>query len=203
VKEMGATLHTIAKDVKLQIEFNPAKVKAYRLVGYENRVLANEDFNNDKKDAGELGSGHSVTAMYEIIPSGSDEETGSVDPLKYQHGNVTREDNTNHELMTVKFRYKESKENTSKLIVKTLADGDQKIDGASENLRWSTAVAEIGMLLRNSKFKGNATYQHAIALARQSKGKDTEGYRAEFIRLAETAQLLSKRNNREHAFDRE
>jgi Ca-activated chloride channel family protein len=202
VKEMGATLFTIAKDVKLQVEFNPALVKAYRLVGYENRLLANEDFNNDKKDAGELGAGHAVTAMYEIIPSGSDGPTETIDPLKYQQPNITKKGSNDNEIMTVKFRYKEPNEETSKLIVHTLKNDHKKLESASVNFRWSAAVAELGMLLRDSRFKGTSTYAEAIELARQSKGTDREGYRAEFIRLAETAELLAKGTTKEEALEK-
>lgn len=191
VKEMGGTLLTIAKDVKIQIEFNPAKVKAYRLVGYENRVLANEDFNNDKKDAGELGAGHSVTAIYEIIPAGSDEELASVDPLKYQQ-TIKNTSVSTDEILTVKFRYKEPSENVSKLITMVVDDKRKNLSSASENLRFASAVAEFGMLLRDSKFKGNADFKSVLALAKASKGKDEEGYRAEFIRLVEMAELLKK-----------
>jgi Ca-activated chloride channel family protein len=191
VKEMGGTLLTIAKDVKIQIEFNPTFVKAYRLVGYENRVLNNEDFNDDKKDAGELGSGHTVTAMYEIIPAGSDEEVASIDPLKYQQPKSISHDFGN-EMMTIKFRYKAPDATTSKLITQVVLDKKTSINAASENCQFSTAVAEFGMLLRDSKFKGDSNFNNILTLARASKGKDDEGYRAEFIRLVEMAELLKK-----------
>jgi len=194
VKEMGGTLLTIAKDVKIQIEFNPAKVKAYRLVGYENRLLNNEDFNDDKKDAGELGAGHTVTAIYEIIPAGSDEVLASVDPLKYQQPTTAPNKSTSDEVMTIKFRYKKPNENTSKLITETVLDKKKSLTSASENCKFSSAVAEFGMILRDSKFKGDADYKTVLAMAKQSKGKDDEGYRAEFIRLVEMAQLLKKSN---------
>ncbi len=192
VKEMGGTLLTIAKDVKIQVEFNPAKIKGYRLVGYENRVLANEDFNNDKKDAGELGSGHTVTAIYEIIPIGSTETISSVDPLKYQTTPKGVTGSFGDELMTVKFRYKETKDTTSKLIVHVVLDKKTPIATASENCKFSISVAEYGMILRDSKFKGQANYKDVMALAKESKGKDDEGYRAEFIRLVEMTELLKK-----------
>lgn len=191
VKEMGGTLLTIAKDVKLQIEFNPAKVKGYRLVGYENRLLNNEDFNDDKKDAGELGSGHTVTAIYEIIPAGSIELIASIDNLKYQETKHQKENESN-EVMTIKFRYKEPKESTSQLITHIVLDKKTQFEETSENCRFSSAVAEFGMLLRDSKFKGNSNFKTIIALAKESKGKDDEGYRAEFIRLVEMAELLKK-----------
>lgn len=192
VKEMGGTLLTIAKDVKIQIEFNPAKVKAYRLVGYENRVLANEDFNDDKKDAGELGAGHTVTAIYEIIPAGSDEVVASVDPLKYQQTSSPKSAPLSNEVMTIKFRYKEPKEDKSKLITEVLTDNKKKFENASENCKFACAVAEFGMVLRNSKFKANSDLKSVLALAKQNKGKDDDGYRSEFIRLVEMTELIKK-----------
>ena len=192
VKEMGGTLLTIAKDVKLQIEFNPAKVKGYRLVGYENRLLNNEDFNDDKKDAGELGSGHTVTAIYEIIPAGSTEAlTASVDNLKYQ-AVAAHPASESNEVMTIKFRYKEPKESTSQLISHIVLDKKTPFSAATENCKFAVSVAEFGMLLRDSKFKGDSDFKRIIALAKESKGKDEEGYRAEFIRLVEMAELLKK-----------
>jgi len=189
VKEMGGTLLTIAKDVKIQVEFNPAKVKAYRLVGYENRVLNNEDFNDDRKDAGELGSGHTVTAIYEIIPANSNELLATVDSLRYQKNGYTSRSMGN-ELMTIKFRYKQPTDSNSKLITGVVYDKRQEFDKANEDVKFSAAVAEFGMLLRDSKFKGNSNYAEILSLAKASKGKDEEGYRAEFIRLVEMAELL-------------
>ncbi|HEY1039398.1 MAG TPA: von Willebrand factor type A domain-containing protein [Bacteroidia bacterium] len=191
VKEMGGTLLTVAKDVKLQVEFNPTKVKAYRLVGYENRLLNNEDFNDDKKDAGELGSGHTVTAIYEIIPAGSSELVASVDPLKYQQTTPTSDSKSN-EVMTIKFRYKEPKEAVSKLMTHIVTDKKSLFALSSENCKFSCAVAQFGMVLRESKFKGESTFKSALILAKASKGKDDEGYRSEFIRLIEMAELLKK-----------
>ncbi|MES2513914.1 MAG: von Willebrand factor type A domain-containing protein [Bacteroidota bacterium] len=192
VKEMGGTLLTIAKDVKLQIEFNPAKVKGYRLVGYENRLLNNEDFNDDKKDAGELGSGHTVTAIYEIIPAGSAELVASIDKLKYQEVATPRSPSESNEVMTIKFRYKEPKESTSQLISHIVSDKKTPFAITSENCKFSCAVAQFGMLLRDSKFKGDSDFTHIIAMAKDAKGKDEEGYRAEFIRLVEIAELIKK-----------
>ncbi len=189
VKEMGGTLLTIAKDVKIQVEFNPSKVKAYRLVGYENRMLNAEDFNDDKKDAGELGSGHNVTALYEIIPADSDELVASVDSLKYQKL-LPLAKHAGNEVMTIKFRYKEPKESVSKLITEILYD---KKTAPAEDTRFATCVAEFGMLLRDSKFKGEASYKSVLQTAKASKGKDEDGYRAEFIRLVELAELLHKK----------
>ncbi len=192
VSQMGGTLFTIAKDVKIQVEFNPARVKAYKLIGYENRLLNKEDFNDDKKDAGELGSGHTVTALYEIIPAGSQEEVPGVDPLKYQETKVSPTASKSSELMTVKLRYKLPAENESKLISKIIMDRNGEMAEASEDFRFAAAVAEFGLLIRDSEFKGNASYGQALALARGAKGQDKEGYRAEFIKLAETARLLAQ-----------
>lgn len=186
--EMWGTLYTIAKDVKIQIEFNPAKVKGYRLIGYENRMLNKEDFNDDKKDAGDIGSGHTVTAIYEIIPAGSKEEIPGVDELEYQKVEVI--DNKN--MMTVKLRYKKPNENTSKLIVQRIKDKDIKTNNLSENFRFASAVTEFGLLLRKSELKGNSSYKQVLELAKGAKGSDDNGYRAEFIKLVEIAQLLSK-----------
>ena len=191
VNEFGGTLFTIAKDVKIQVEFNPAVVQSYRLVGYENRKLNNEDFNNDKKDAGELGSGHTVTALYEIIPAGVDDHTSpEVDPLKYQDPNQIHDKNSG-EIMTVKLRYKKPDGDTSRLIEHVVNKEIENQDQVSENLRFASAVASMGMLLRDSEFKGQSTYDLVIRLARSSKGSDEEGYRAEFIKLAESAKLLA------------
>jgi len=188
VTELGGTLLTIAKDVKLQIEFNPKTVKSYRLIGYENRLLNAEDFNDDKKDAGELGSGHTVTALYEIIPTNSKEELVSIDPLKYQN---TNNDSTGmNEILTVKFRYKDPKEDVSKLITKVLYQENLSFSQASVDFRFSTSVAAFGYLLRDSKFKGDLQLKEVIDIAKESKGEDDEGYRAEFIRLMEMAELI-------------
>lgn len=191
VKEMGATLNTIAKDVKLQIEFNPLHVKAYRLVGYENRLLADEDFNDDKKDAGELGSGKTVTALYEIIPAKSKESVDNIDTLKYQK-TVSQDQIASNEMMTIKFRYKDPKGSESKLIVHPLLAQDETEQKSSEDFRFASSVAEFGMILRDSKFKGKANFKNILTAARESKGIDTDGYRAEFIKLVETAEIVWK-----------
>lgn len=193
VNEFGGTLFTIAKDVKLQVEFNPAKVQAYRLIGYENRMLAKEDFNDDEKDAGELGSGHTVTALYEVIPVGVKSAfLKNVDPLKYQSNEtpLTRSSQTD-EIMTVKFRYKAPAASASKLIEHPLKDNQLPIHKTSDNYRFAAAVAEFGLLLRNSSYKSDANYDQVIRLATRAKGTDREGYRAEFIRLVESAGLLA------------
>jgi Ca-activated chloride channel family protein len=193
VREFGGTLFTIAKDVKFQIEFNPSKVQAYRLIGYENRLLNDEDFNDDKKDAGEMGSGHNVTALYELVPAGSDEKTPSVDPLRYQSkGDLVKDARDfSDEYLTIKIRYKKPDGSTSMLMQKPVRDYVTDLDDASDNLRFAAAVSEFGMLLSNSEFKGSSTYDQAIRLARLAKGEDEEGYRAEFVRLAETARGIN------------
>ena len=191
VKEMRATLFTIAKDVKIQIEFNPAKVQAYRLIGYENRMLKSEDFNDDKKDAGELGAGHTVTALYEIIPVGVQSDfIKSVDDLKYQKNQTTNQASSN-ELMTVKLRYKRPKEDTSRLLSMVIKDKATDLANSSDNFKFSAAVAEFGMLLRDSEFKSEASYDNVLKLANEAKGDDLEGYRAEFVQLVKKASLLA------------
>jgi len=193
VNEFGGTLFTIAKDVKLQVEFNPAKVQGYRLIGYENRMLAKEDFNDDKKDAGELGSGHTVTALYEIIPVGIKSSfLQKVDSLKYQPNiQALSKTNYNEEIMTVKFRYKAPDGDVSKLMEHPVKDNQISIASTSSNFRFAAAVAEFGMLLRNSEYKSSASFNNVLNMARKAKGTDEEGYRAEFIRLAESAQMLA------------
>ncbi|HEX5734296.1 MAG TPA: VWA domain-containing protein [Blastocatellia bacterium] len=191
--ELGATLNTIAKDVKIQVEFNPARVKSYRLIGYENRLLRDEDFNDDKKDAGELGAGHSVTALYEIIPTDGREVPAKVDPLKYQNQDVKPEAFASNEMMTVKLRYRPPSETTRHLIIQALADGDTEISSASENLKFAAAVAQFGLLLRDSKFKAKATFETCLDLARQAKSSDDDGYRGEFIELVEKSRALARK----------
>jgi len=193
VNEFGGTLFTIAKDVKLQIEFNPAKVKAYRLIGYENRMLKNEDFNNDKKDAGDLGSGHTVTALYEIIPVGVESEFFKVDDLKYQHTTVDQKAQNSKELMTIKFRYKKPDQEVSKLIVHPLIDSDIVLSKTSDNFRWSASVAAFGMLLRDSEYIKNFNYDAVVQMAQNSKGEDKEGYRIEFINMVKSFGSVASR----------
>lgn len=193
VNEFGGTLFTIAKDVKLQVEFNPAKVQAYRLIGYENRLLQDKDFNDDRKDAGDLGSGHTVTALYEIIPVGVQSSfSPSVDPLKYQENKKKTSKNNSPEMLTVKLRYKQPDGDASKLLQKSVIDASNIFEGASNNFRFAAAVAEFGMLLRQSDFKQNASFDQVISLVKQSMGKDTEGYRSEFLKLVKSSQLLAK-----------
>jgi Ca-activated chloride channel family protein len=187
VHEAGATLVTVAKDVKIQVEFNPAHVAAYRLVGYENRILRNEDFNNDKKDAGEIGAGHTVTALYELVPPGADAGLPSVDPLKYQRPPVPAGGAPTDEVMTVKLRYKAPDADDSRLITVAVRN---RVSEPSLNIGFAAAVAEFGMLLRNSESRGTATHADAAALARRFRGADPDGYRAEFIKLVELAGSL-------------
>jgi len=192
IDDMRGTLFTIAKDVKIQVEFNPAKVKAYRLIGYENRMLKKEDFADDTKDAGELGSGHTVTALYEIIPYSSKEDTPGFDKLKYQETRIDPAAFKSKEMMTIKLRYKEPDGEKSKLIERPLIDKAISLDKASFNFKFSAAVAEFGMLLRGSEFAGGSTFNSVLELARAGKGDDYFGYRAEFIKLVEMCQLLKK-----------
>ncbi len=193
VNEFGGTLFTIAKDVKLQIEFNPTKVKAYRLIGYENRMLKNEDFNNDKKDAGDLGSGHTVTALYEVIPVGVESEFFKIDDLKYQTTSINPTAEKSKELMTIKFRYKKPDEDVSKLIVHTLTDGNNSLSKTSANFRWSASVAAFGMLLRDSEYIKGFTYDEVVQGAQNSKGEDKEGYRTEFINMVKSFGVVASR----------
>lgn len=187
VNELGSVLFAIAKDVKIQIEFNPGAVKSYRLIGYEKRLLAKEDFNNDKKDAGEIGAGHTVTALYEIVPAGVQEESNSVDPLKYQKAKPI---NINDEVMTVKLRYKQPSEETSKLITRTIKKS-QITNEPRGDFAWASSVAEFGMLLRNSEFKGSSSYDHVVRSARANVGADKFGLRSEFIMMVENADRIA------------
>ena len=190
VGEFGATMHTVAKDVKLQIEFNPAHVQAYRLIGYESRLLKDEDFNNDKKDAGELGAGHTVTAFYEVVPAGIPfTGAGSVDPLKYQKpAPAPPSDST--EWLTVKLRHKDPDGDTSKLLAHPFTPAADV--PASDDFRFAAAVAMFGQLLTGSSFKGDTDYDKTIALAKTALGADPQGYRHEFIRILETAKSLAQ-----------
>lgn len=191
VNEFGGTLFTIAKDVKLQIEFNPARVQAYRLIGYENRVLRNEDFNNDKKDAGDLGSGHTVTALYEIIPVGVESEFYQIDDLKYQTTKIDPAAIKTSELLTVKFRYKKPDGDVSKLIVATVKDSNRET--SSEDFRWSAAVAAFGMILRDSEYANGFTTENVLTLAQGARGTDKEGYRQEFLNLVKTMSIVAQK----------
>ena len=191
VTEFGGTLFTVAKDVKLQVEFNPAKVQAYRLLGYEDRLMQKEDFNNDTKVAGDMGVGHTVTALYEIIPVGvKDGFAPGVDPLKYQKPAETKTANTSTEVMTVKFRYKEPDSDVSKMESVVVNDAPVSLDKTSGDFRFAAAVAEYGMLLRESQFKQDSNFDQVISMAKKAKGIDDNGYRAEFIRLAESTKNI-------------
>ncbi len=194
VTQIRSTLFTIAKDVKIQVEFNPVNVKSYRLIGYENRVMANKDFHNDAKDAGEIGAGHTVTALYEIEPVKSGDRTSSQSNLRYQKTTLKQEADLSHELLTVKLRYKKPKENSSLLITKTVYDEHSSFEEASTNLRFAASVASFGMLLRNSEYKGNSSYAKVIKWANGALGEDKEGSREEFTELVEKANELSGRN---------
>ncbi|CUO55661.1 vWA domain-containing protein [Bacteroides finegoldii] len=192
VGEFGATLHTVAKDVKLQVEFNPSQVQAYRLIGYESRLLKDEDFNNDAKDAGDMGAGHTVTAFYEVIPAGvKNEYVGKVDDLKYQKKEkMTLKPTGSDELLTVKLRYKAPDKDVSRKM--ELPFVDNKGDSVSSDFHFASAVAMFGQLLRDSDFKGTADYDKVIKLAKQGVNNDERGYRREFIRLVEAAKGLEK-----------
>ncbi|MFD2719337.1 von Willebrand factor type A domain-containing protein [Hymenobacter monticola] len=192
VAQFGGTLFTVAKDVKLQVEFNPARVANYRLVGYENRLLEAEDFNNDRKDAGELGAGHTATALYEIVPVGTTQPL--VDDLKYQPSKpatATMQQFITNDVLTVKLRYKEPQGNTSKLLAQPLTGPALAIEKASPDFRFAAAVAQFGMLLRQSEQRGTATWAATEQLANGARGADADGYRAELVRLVRLAEGLS------------
>ena len=190
VTEMGGTLFTIAKDVKVQAEFNPNKVKAYRLIGYVNRALADEDFNDDKKDAGELGAGHSVTVLYEIIPVNSTEKIMDVDPLKYQALESVPNQKFPDDLLTVKFRYKLPEGDESILLSKVMKAEVVELSEASINLQFSAAVACFGMKLRNSESSKEISYEEIRQMAKKAKGVDEEGYRSQFVQMVQMADLI-------------
>jgi Ca-activated chloride channel family protein len=190
VQQFGGTLFTLAKDVKIQVEFNPARVREYRLIGYENRLLKDEDFNNDRKDAGELGAGQQVTALYELVPVGA---PPSVDPLRYQP--TTKEEHlaatSSADLLTVKLRYQEPQGHQSKLLTHRLGGSVPTVRQASDNLRFAAAVAQFGMLLRQSDYLGDATYATTTDLASSARRPDPEGYRTQFVKLVRKAADIS------------
>jgi len=193
VQQMNGTLVTIAKDVKIQVEFNPARVASYRLIGYEKRMLRKEDFNNDKVDAGEIGAGHTVTALYEVAPVGTAASPAAsvppVDSLKYS----TNERSTSStEMLTVKLRYKKPDGDKSELLERAVTDTDGKFENAPVDLKFAAAVAEFGMILRDSEYKGNGTFAAVLEWAQEGKGSDVNGYRAGFIELVRKAQALKK-----------
>lgn len=190
VEQAGGTLVTVAKDVKLQVEFNPRTVAAYRLIGYENRLLQDQDFNNDRKDAGDMGAGHSVTALYELVPAGETIDIPGIDPLKYQQPSATSAAARLDETMTVKLRYKQPEASESSL----LSVSAPTKTAMTPELGFAAAVAEFGMLLRDSEFKGSSSYADARALATKFKGADPHGHRAEFIRLIDAAEGMRHLN---------
>ena len=204
VQQVNGTLMTIAKDVKIQVEFNPARVTSYRLIGYEKRMLRKEDFNNDKVDAGEIGAGHTVTALYEIVPAGTGAADPAasvppVDPLKYQASNSAAapapqaDPKLSQEMVTVKLRYKKPEGDTSELTERSFVDNGSKFENAAPDLKFAAAVAEFGMILRDSQYKGKGTIGAVIEWAMEGKGRDAAGYRAGFIELARKTQTLKAR----------
>lgn len=192
-REIGGTLTTIAKDVRLQVEFNPRHIASYRLIGYENRLMRDRDFDDDTRDAGEIGANHSVTAIYEIVPVGEESGASNNPPLRYQQPapGTPPAQATSGELMTVQLRYKEPTATESRLLSIGVPDVRRRFEDASENFRFASSVASFGMLLRNSRHKGDATYNGVLERARAARGADLQGYRAEFITLVETARRLA------------
>lgn len=189
LRERASNLYTLAGDVKIQVEFNPAVVGGYRLIGYENRVLADEDFNDDSKDAGEIGLGHSVTALYELIPAGTS-AVPTVDGLRYGSRHISHKDH--QEVASLKLRYKPFGSSESKLINRIVKNSGKNLEFTSADFRFTSSVAAFGMQLTDSPLKGDTDWNMIVELARGAKGEDRYGYRAEFIRLAETAQLLTR-----------
>ncbi len=198
VEQMSGTLVTIAKDVKIQVEFNPAQVASYRLIGYENRILRHEDFNNDKKDAGEIGAGHTVTALYELVPAGKQpaasatEATSGVDALKYQQKTALTDAAHTAELLTLKLRYKQPDGDKSQLLEYPVKDLGQAYGQATGDFKFAASVALFGMLLRDSPYKGTASFDAAAELAQEGRGSDLDGYRSELILLIGAAQSLQR-----------
>jgi Ca-activated chloride channel family protein len=199
VHELGGTLYTVAKDVKIQVEWNPSRVRAYRLIGYENRLLRNEDFTDDQKDAGEVGSGHSVTALYEVVLVGAstDVTIRMPDSLRYQRRSVQASAAAGPELLFVKVRYKQPDGDQSRLLTHPVLAPAAR--SASTDFQFQAAVAEFGLLLRHSDFRGKANLDHVIAAAREARGADEAGYRAEFIKLVEAVRGIGlARRDDEH-----
>jgi len=192
VDQAGGTLVTIAKDVKLQVEFNPTRVEAWRLIGYENRILDHQDFDNDSKDAGEIGAGHSVTALYEIIPAGvsTAASVAGAGALKYQSRSVPSDAAASGELLTVELRYKQPDAEQSTHMEVAVTDGATSFSGASIDLQHAAAVALFGMLLRGSDHHGEGTYDTVLEIAARTKQQDQQGYRAEFVAMVEEARRL-------------
>ena len=198
VQQMNGTLVTIAKDVKIQVEFNPARVASYRLIGYEKRMLRNEDFNNDRVDAGEIGAGHTVTALYEVVPVGAAANPAAsvppVDPLKYSSDErlASAPSMFSNEMLTVKLRYKKPDGDRSELVERAAIDAGGNFENAAVDLKFAAAVAEFGMILRDSEYKGNGTLASVLMWAQEGKGSDTNGYRAGFIELVRKAKALKR-----------
>ena len=190
VAELGGTLYTIANDVKIQIEFNPVIVDSYRLIGYENRLLRAEGFADDRKDAGEMGSGHSVTVLYELKMAGGAQAARQ--ELRYQSSEVREEAKSSNELMLIKFRYKKPGEEQSRYIEKPIPFDPLPLDATSDDYRFSAAVASFGLILRDSAYRGTADYDLTLELAQQALGLDRGGYRQDFLDLVKTAQQLDK-----------
>jgi len=191
VMDIMSTLYTIAKDVKIQVEFNPARISSYRLIGYENRLLDNQDFSDDTKDAGEIGAGHSVTALYEVTPAAEGTEVPKIYELRYQEIMLKKSAGRSDESLIVRVRYKEPGSGRSKLIVKALKGEPVDLADSSENFRFAAAAAMYAMILRDSGCMGKYTFDDVIELAGTARGKDRFGYRAEFIQLVERAELLT------------
>jgi Ca-activated chloride channel family protein len=190
--EQGGALVTVAKDVKLQVEFNPAKVSAYRLIGYENRVLTAEDFRNDAKDAGDMGSGHTCTALYEIVPAGEKAPTGEVEPLKYQTRTELTDAARTGEWLTVRMRYKHPETDSASEVSSVLAATGMAKE-ASADLRMAAAAAAFGMVLRDSEYRGDADFDKVVGWAKPAVGADPGGHRAEFVRLVEKAKGVAEK----------
>ena len=189
VDQLGSTLVTLAKDVKIQVEFNPEHVSSYKLIGYENRLLAARDFNDDTKDAGEIGAGHAVTALYEIVPTTYGQ---GVDTLRYQKTATEPAAARSNELLHLKVRYKEPAESQSRLLTWPVAHTRSPFASATADTRFAAAVASFGMLLRDSKHRGTATYSDVIGWASNARGADAQGLRTSFVALAMRAQAISK-----------
>jgi Ca-activated chloride channel homolog len=192
VEQASGTLHTIAKDVKIQVEFNPAQIAAYRLLGYENRMLEAEDFNDDDVDAGEIGAGHTVTALYELIPVGARNGAGDVDPLRYQTAGLRKPASKSDELYTVKLRYKDPDGDESKLLAFSFAHPVGQYRNASPDFKFASAVAGFGMLLRDSEHKGDVSYRKVMTWAEKGRGEDDAGYREEMIELVKVSSKLKR-----------
>lgn len=191
VKGMTGMLVTIAKDVKIQVEFNPATVAGYRLLGYENRMLETQDFNDDKKDAGEIGAGHTVTCLYEIVPAGEPVEAADIDELKYQRpAKILIDGPQANELLTLKMRYKKPDEDVSTKLEWPVTDSGQAFGEATRDFQFAASVTSFGMLLRDSQYKGDSTYEAVIEIADSTRGSDPEGERTEFVELVRAAKRL-------------